>query len=76
MLNNELFNINQRLINRDTYFHLAIEGKSVTPIQILFLNYPSVNINVENALKETPLVKAVKTENKELVGMILNLMLR
>lgn len=69
LLNNELANINQRLFNGDTYFHLSIEGNSVTSIQTLLLN---VNINSQNASKETPLVKAVKTENKELVEMILN----
>lgn len=61
-LNDELININQRITNGDTYFHLSIEEKSVTPIQTL----------LQNDLKETPLVKAVKTENKELVEMILN----
>lgn len=72
LLDDELFIINQRFTNGDTFFHLSIEGKNVTPIQTLLLNHPSININVQNALKETPLVKAVKTENKELVEMILN----
>ena len=50
-----------------------MEGDSVRPIQLLLLlNHPDIDINSSNALKETPLVKAVKCKNIELIELIMN----
>ena len=64
-----------RFANGDTYFHLAISDSNIsrkTEIHRLLINHPGININSQNALDETPLVKAIKFKNKDLVDLILN----
>lgn len=72
LLNDESINVGQRINNRDTYIHLAINGNSVTPIHLLLLNHHSIDINASKVFNEAPLVKAVKFENEELIELILN----
>lgn len=71
LLNDESINFGQRINNRDTYIHLAINGNSVTPIHLLLLNHHSIDINATNVFNEAPLVKDVKFENKEQIELIM-----
>lgn len=57
--------------NNDTYLHVAIDGEEFTPIQKILINHPDIEINASNALSETPLTKATKFKNIELVDLII-----
>lgn len=71
LLNDESIDFDHRFENGDTYLHVAINQR-FTPIQRLLLNHPKIDINAVNGLNQTPLVKAVECNNKELVELILN----
>lgn len=65
-------NIKKRTKNNDTYLHVAIDEEEITPIQKILINHPDIEINASNALSETPLTKANKFRNIELVDQIVS----